>query len=152
MTAPKTPHRAPQSLQYGLASAAAPPFHEVPVRRGLFNYLALLSRERERAVGVENGEAVRRLDGEIREIITDKETVGSMLKYLFSSQERTYLKIDKLLRQLSELVEEQAILEGTIRWFSNSGKAPYSPVYPSGFVHGDLTNLREELLFNELLE
>jgi hypothetical protein len=152
MTVKKTPHRAPQSLQNGLASAATPPFHEVPVRRGPFNYLALLSRERERAVGVENGETVRRLDGEIREILTDKETVRSMLKYLFSSQERTNLKIDRLLRQLSELVEEQATLEGTIMWFYESGRVPYSPVYPPYFEHGYLTNLREELLTNELPE
>ncbi len=153
MTLLKTPHRAPQSLQNGLASAATPPFHKLPVRRGLFNYLALLSCERERAVGVENSKAVGRVDGEIREILTEQEeTVESMLKYLFSSQKRTKLKIDKLLRQLSELVEEQATLEGTIRWFYKSGRVPYSPVYPPNFEHGYLTNLREELLSGELPE
>ena len=84
MTVLKTPHRAPQSLQNRLASAATPPFHKVPVRRGLFNYLALLSWERERAVGVENSKAVDRVDGEIREILTEQEeTVESVLKYLF---------------------------------------------------------------------
>jgi hypothetical protein len=109
---------------------ATPPFHRVPVRRGPFNYLALLSCERERAVGVENGEAVVRLHGEIREILTNQVTVGSMAKYLLSSQERTQLKIDKLLRQLSELVEEQATLEGTIMWVRKLGRVPYSPLYP----------------------
>src|ERR671912_1150455 len=160
----QTPHRtsqgrtrtvSPPSRARGPGSApamATPPFHELPVRRHPFNYLALLSRERERAVGVENGEVVARLDGEMREILTDQETVGSMLKYLASSQERTYLKIDKLLRQLSELVEEQATLEGTIRWFYESGRVPYSPAYPLNFEHGDLTNLREVLLIDELLE
>ena len=152
MTVLKTPHRAPQSLQNGLASTATPPFHKVPVRRGPFNYLALLSCERERAVGVENGEAVGRVDGEIREILTDPETVRSMIKYLFSSQERRKLKIDKLLRQLSELVEEQATLQGTLLWFDERGRVPYSPLYPPNLELGDLTNLREQLLSNELPE
>ena len=131
---------------------ATPPFHKVPVRRGPFNYLALLSCERERAVGVGNGEAVGRLDGEIREILTNQVTSGSMAKYLLSSQERTKLKIDKLLRQLSELVEEQATLQGTIIWFYERGRVPYSPVYPPNLEHGDLTNLREKLLSNDLLD
>jgi hypothetical protein len=131
---------------------ATPPFHKVPVRRGPFNYLALLSCERERAVGVENGEAVRRLHGEIREILTNQVTVGSMLKYLISSQDRTQLKIDKLLLQLSELVEEQATLEGTIMWFYERGSVPYSPLYPPNLEEGDLTNLREKLLSNDLLD
>jgi hypothetical protein len=148
----KTPHRAPQSLQNGLASAATPPFHKLPVRRGPFNCLALLSCERERAVGVENGGAVGRLDGEIREILTNQVTVGSMAKYLLSSQERTKLKIDKLLRELSELVEEQATLEGTIMWFYERGSVPYSPLYPPNLEEGDLTNLREKLLSNDLLD
>jgi len=133
-------------------ATATPPFHKVPVRRGPFNYLALLTCERERAVGVENGEAVRRLYGEIREILINQVTVGSMLKYLFSSRERTQLKIDKLLRQLSELVEEQATLEGTIMWFRRLGRVPYSPLYPPNLEHGDLTYLREKLLSNELPE
>jgi hypothetical protein len=160
----QTPHRTSQgrtrtvstpSGARGPGSApamATPPFHKVPVRRGPFNYLALLSCERERAVRVENGEAVGRLDGEIREILTNQVTVGSMAKYLLSSQERTQLKIDKLLRQLSELVEEQATLEGTIMWFYERGSVPYSPLYPPNLEEGDLTNLREKLLSNELPE
>jgi hypothetical protein len=152
MSLPKTPHRAPQSLQNGLASAATPPFHKLPVRRGPFNCLALLCCERERAGGVENGEVVTRLDGEIREILTNQVTDKSMAKYLLSSQERTQLKIDKLLRQLSELVEEQATLEGTILWFRKLGRVPYSPLYPPNLEHGDLTYLREKLLSKELPE
>ncbi len=152
MSLPKTPHRAPQSLQNGLASSATPPFHKLPVRRGPFNCLALLSCERERAVGVENGEAVDLIDGEIREILTNQVTDGSMAKYLLSSQERTKLKIDKLLRQLSELVEEQATLQGTIKWFRKRGRVPYSPLYPPNLELGDLTYLREQLLSNELPE
>ena len=69
-----------------------------------------------------------------------------MAKYLLSSQESTQLKIDKLLRQLCELVEEQATLEGTIMWFYKSGRVPYRPVYPPDFEHGYLTHLREDLL------
>jgi hypothetical protein len=152
MTLLKTPHHAPQSLQNELASAATPPFHKVPVRRGPFNYLALLSCERERAVGVGNGEVVGLVDGEIREILTNQGTGGSMAKYLLSSQERTKLKIDKLLRQLSELVEEQATLQGTIMWFRKRGRVPYSPLYPPNLELVDLTYLRKQLLSNELPE
>jgi hypothetical protein len=43
MTLLKTPHRAPQSLHNGLASAATPPFHRLPVRRGPFNFSRVAS-------------------------------------------------------------------------------------------------------------
>jgi hypothetical protein len=100
----------------------------------------------ERAVGVENGEAVGLLDGEIREILTNQVTVGSMLKHLFSSQERTQLKIDKLLRQLSELVEEQATLQGTIMWFGELRRVPYKAAYHEDLEGGDLIKLREKAM------
>jgi hypothetical protein len=86
MTLLKTPHRAPQSLHNGLASAATPPFHKLPVRRGPFNCLALLSCERERAVGVENGEVVARLDREIREILTNQVYLPAMVEALLSGR------------------------------------------------------------------
>ena len=141
MSVLKTPHRAPQSLQNGLASAATPPFHKVPVRRGPFNYLALLSCERERAVGVENGEAVGRVDGEIREILSGQATIGAMVEPLLSGKERTQGKIDRLLRDPGGLIEELATLEGTVHWFAKLGRFPYKPLYPEGLQGGDLVNL-----------
>ena len=152
MTLLKTPHRAPQSLQNGLASAATPPFHKVPVRRGPFNYLALLSCERERAVGLENGEVVARLDGEIREILANQVTVDAMVEPLHSGKERTRGKIDRLLRDLGGLIEELATLEGTVHWFAKLGRSPYRPLYPEGLQGGDLVSLREKLLSNHLLD
>jgi hypothetical protein len=149
MTLLKTPHRAPQSLQNGLASAATPPFHRLPVRRGPFNCLALLSCERERAVGVENGAVVARLDGEIREILTNQVTVDAMVEPLLSGKERTQGKIDRLLRDLGGLIEELATLEGTVHWFAKLGRFPYKPLYPEGLQGGDLVNLREKLLSND---
>ena len=152
MTLQKTPHRAPQSLQNGLASAATPPFHKLPVRRDPFNCLALLSCERERAVRVENGEMVARLDGEIREILTNQVYLPAMVEPLLSGKERTQGKIDRLLRDLGGLIEELATLEGTVHWFAKLGRSPYKPIYPEGLQGGDLVNLREKLLSNDLLD
>jgi hypothetical protein len=131
---------------------ATPPFHKVPVRRGPFNYLALLSCERERAVGVENGEVVARLDGEIREILTNQVYLPAMVEPLLSGKERTQGKIDRVLRDLGGLIEELATLEGTVHWFAKLGRSPYKPIYPEGLQGGDLVNLREKLLSNDLLD
>ena len=130
---------------------ALPPhrFYRLPVRRGPFNCLALLSCERERAVGVENGEVVARLDGEIREILTNQVTVDAMVEPLLSGKERTQGKIDRLLRDLGGLIEELATLEGTVHWFAKLGRSPYKPLYPEGLQGGDLVNLREKLLSND---
>ena len=92
-------------------------FHRLPVRRGPFNCLALLSCERERTVGVENGEAVGRVDGEIREILSGQATIGAMVESLLSGKERTQGKIDRSLRDLGGLIEELATLVGTVHWF-----------------------------------
>jgi hypothetical protein len=152
MSLPKTPHRAPQSLQNGLASAATPPFHKLPVRRGPFNCLALLCCERERAGGVENGEVVTRLDGEIREILTNQVYLPAMVEALLSGEEKTQGKIDRVLRDLGGLIEELATLEGTLHWFRKRGRSPYKPIYPEGLQGRDLVNLREKLLSNDLLD
>jgi hypothetical protein len=111
------------------------------VRRGPFNCLALLSCERERAVGVENGE--------IREILANQVTVDTMVEPLLSGKERTQGKVDRLLRDLGGLIEELATLEGTVHWFRKRGRFPYKPLYPEGLQGGDLVNLREKLLSND---
>jgi hypothetical protein len=103
----------------------------------------------ERAVRIENGEVVARLDGEIREILTNQVTVDAMVEPLLSGKERTRGKIDRLLRDLGGLIEELATLEGTVHWFAKLGRSPYEPLYPEGLQGEDLVNLREKLLSND---
>jgi len=147
-----TPSGARKPVRESATVMATPPFHKLPVRRGPFNCLALLSCERERAVRVENGEVVARLDGEIREILTNQVYSPAMVEALVSVKERTQGKIDRVLRDLGGLIEELATLEGTVHWFAKFGRFPYKPIYPEGLQGGDLISLREKLLSNDLLD
>jgi len=92
---------------------------------------------------------VARLDGEIRQILTDQVTVDAMVEALLSGKERTQGKIDRLLRDLGGLIEELATLEGTVHWFAKLGRSPYKLLYPEGLQSGDLVTLREKLLSND---
>jgi hypothetical protein len=127
--------------------ATPPPFHKLPIRRVAFNHLALLSQERERAMlrGEIKGEAIGRIDMDIREVLRQT-SLGSMLKGLLSGQERTRVKIDRLLREVGDLVEELAALEGTVEWFSEWGRSPYAPIYPLNLGDKDLVKLREKVM------
>jgi hypothetical protein len=43
-------------------------------------------------------------------------------------------------------------MEGTVKWVSELGRSPYVPVHPPNLEEGDLTNLRERLMSDELPE
>jgi hypothetical protein len=127
-----------------------PPFHKLPTKTAPFSYLALLSQERERALGDVNGEAVGRIDSEILDVLNNQ-TLSGMAKILLTVEERTQLKIDKALCALSELVEEAAATRGTLHWLRERGKEPYTPAYPPQLEAGDLVGLRERIV-SELSE
>jgi hypothetical protein len=122
-----------------------PPFHKLPTKTAPFSYLGLLSQERERALGEVNGEAVGRIDSEILDVLNNQ-TLSGMAKILLTGEERTQVKIDKALCQLSELIEELAVTQGTLHWLSKRGKEPYGPAYPTNLGATDLIGLRERLV------
>ena len=122
-----------------------PPFHKLPTTTAPFSYLGLLSQERERALGEARGEAVGRIDSEILDVLNNQ-TLSGMAKILLTGEERTQVKIDKALCQLSELIEELAVTQGTLHWLSKRGKEPYSPAYPTNLGATDLIGLRERLV------
>ena len=135
------------------ASVATPPFHKIPIRRGHFNRLALLAQELEQAkLGEQKGEVIARLDGAIREVLSKPGKVGTSIIAIKAQQDRTRGKAEGLLREVAELIEELAVMEGTLEWVYELGRSPYSPVYPPNLEEGDLTNLRERLMSNELSE
>ena len=135
------------------ASVATPPFHKIPIRRGHFNRLALLAQELEQAkLGEQKGEMIARLDGAIREVLSKPGKVGTSIIAIKAQQDRTRGKAEGLLREVAELIEELAVMEGTLEWVYELGRSPYSPVYPPNLEEGDLTNLRERLMSNELPE
>jgi hypothetical protein len=128
-----------------------PPFHKVPVRRGHFNHLALLAQELEQAkLGEQKGEVIARIDGDVRKILSEPGKVGTTIVAIMAQQDRTRGKAERLLREIAELIEEVAVMEGTVEWLSELGRSPYAPIYPRGLAHGDLTNLRERLMSTEL--
>ena len=130
-----------------------PPCHKIPVRRGHFNHLALLAQELEQAkFGKQKGEVIARLDGAIREILSKPGKVGTTIIGIMAQQDRTRGKAERLLREVAELIEELAVMEGTVEWVSELGRSPYAPIYPGGLAHEDLNNLREMLMSDELPE
>jgi hypothetical protein len=130
-----------------------PPFHKVPVRRGHFNHLALLAQEREQAkLGEQKDEVIARIDGDIRKILSKPGKWGASIVAIMAQQDRTRGKAERLLREVAELIEELAVMEGTVEWVSELGRSPYAPIYPRGLAHGDLNNLREMLMSDELPE
>ena len=135
------------------ASVATPPFHRIPIRRGHFNHLALLAQELEQAkLGEQKGEVIARLDGAIRKVLSKPGKVGTTIIGIMAQQDRTRGKAERLLREVAELIEELAVMEGTVEWLADLGRVPYSPVYPPNLEEGDLTSLRERLLSNDLLD
>jgi hypothetical protein len=122
-----------------------PPFHKLPTKTAPFSYLGLLSQERERALGEVRGEAVGRIDSEILDVL-NSHTLSRMAKRLLTGEERTQVKIEKVLCSLSELIEELAVTQGTLHWLSKRGKEPYSPAYPPNLGATDLIGLRERLI------
>jgi hypothetical protein len=130
-----------------------PPFHKVPIRRGHFNHLALLAQELEQAkLGEQKGEVITRIYRDLREILSKPGKLGASITAIKAQQDRTRGKAERLLREVGELIEELAVMEGTLEWVSELGRSPYSPVYPPNLEEGDLTNLRERLMSNELSE
>jgi hypothetical protein len=59
----------------------------------------LLSQERERALGEVRGEAVGRIDCEILDVL-NSHTLSGLSKTLLTVEERTQLKVDKVLCSL----------------------------------------------------
>jgi hypothetical protein len=115
--------------------------------------LALLAQELEQAkLGEQKGEVIARLDGAIREVLSKPGKVGTSIIAINAQQDRTRGKAEGLLREVAELIEELAVTEGTLEWVSELGRSPYSLVYPPTPKTGDLTNLRERLMSNELPE
>jgi hypothetical protein len=128
-----------------------PPFHKVPVRRGHFNHLALLAQEREQAkLGEQNDEVIAQIDRGIGEVLSKPGKLGASITAIMAQQDRTRGKAERLLREFAELIEELGVMEGTLEWVSERGRAPYAPIYPRGLAHGALNNLRERLMSNEL--
>jgi hypothetical protein len=128
-----------------------PPFHRIPVRRGQFNHLALLAQELEQAkFGKQKCEVIARIDGDIRKSLSKPGKVGTTIIGIMALQDRTRGKAERLLREVAELIEEMAVMEGTVEWVSELGRSPYAPIYPRGLAHGDLNNLREMLMSDEL--
>jgi hypothetical protein len=95
---------------------------------------------------------IARLDGAIREVLSKPGKVGTSIIAIIAQQDRTRGKAEGLQREVAELIEELAVMEGTLEWVSELGRVPYSPLYPPNIEHGDLINLREKLLSNELPE
>jgi hypothetical protein len=127
-----------------------PPFHRIPVRRRHFNHLALLAQEREQAkLGEQKDEVIARIDGDILEILSKPGKWGASIVPIMAQQDRTRGKAERLLREVAELIEELAVMEGTLEWVSELGRAPYAPIYPRGLAHGDLNNLRGRLMRSE---
>jgi len=122
-----------------------PPFHKLPTKTAPFSYLGLLSQERERALGEVRGEAVGRIDSEILDVL-NSHTLSGLSKALLTVEERTQLKVDKVLCSLSELVEELAVTQGTLHWLSKRGREPYGPAYPANLGATDLIGLRDRLV------
>jgi hypothetical protein len=115
--------------------------------------LALLAQELEQAkLGEQKGEVIARLDGAIREVLSKPGKVGTSIIAIKAQQDRTRGKAEGLLHEVAELIEELATLEGTLHWFRKLGRSPYKPLYPEGLQGGDLVNLREKLLSNDLLD
>jgi hypothetical protein len=81
---------------------------------------------------------VARLDGEIRQILTNQVHIGAMVEALLSGKERTQGKIDRVLGDPGGLIEELATLEGTVHWFAKLGRSPYKLLYPEGLQGGTL--------------
>ena len=52
-------------------------------------------------------------------------------------------KVEKLLREVAELVEVLAVEEGTVEWLAELGRSPYVPVYPPNLGDRDLVKLRK---------
>ena len=130
-----------------------PPFNRIPIRRGHFNHLALLAQELEQAkIGEQKGEVIARIDGDLREILSKPGKVGTTIIAIMAQQDRTRGKAERLLREVAELIEELAVMEGTVEWLAELGRSPYVPIYPPNLEEGDLTNLRERLMSNELPE
>jgi hypothetical protein len=128
-----------------------PPFHKIPARRRhFFNHLALLAQEREQAkIGEQKGEVIARIDGDICKILSEPGKCGASIVAIMAQRDRTRGKVEKLLREVAELIEELAVMEGTLEWVSELGRSPYAPIYPCGLAHGDLNNLRERLMSSE---
>jgi hypothetical protein len=76
-----------------------PPFHKLPTKTAPFSYLGLLSQERERALGEVRGEAVGRIDSEILDVL-NSHTLSGLSMTLLTVEERTQLKVDKVLCSL----------------------------------------------------
>ncbi len=121
-----------------------PPFHRIPIRRGHWNYLALLSQERARA-GEEKGELIAPLDAEIWTVISETLNLGGTILQIFSQQDRHRAKIDRLLREVASLTEELAVMQGTVEWLGDLGRSPYKPLYPSGLKDAEIIKLKRKL-------
>jgi hypothetical protein len=135
------------------ASAVTPPFNRIPIRRGYFNHLALLAQELEQAkLGEQKGEVIARIHRDVGKILSKPGKVGTTIIAIKAQQDRTRAKAERLLREVAELIEEMAVMEWTLEWVYELGRSPYSPVYPPSLEEGDLTNLRERLMSNELPE
>jgi len=95
---------------------------------------------------------IARIDGDLREILSKPGKVGTTIIAIMAQQDRTRGKAERLLREVGELVEELAVMEGTLEWVYELGRSPYAPIYPPNLQPGDLTNLRGRLMSNELPE
>ena len=99
--------------------------------------MALLAQELEQAkLGEQKGEVIARLDGAIREVLSKPGKVGTSIIAIMAQQDRTRGKAEGLLREVAELIEELAVMEGTLEWVYKLGRSPYSPVYPPTSTKG----------------
>jgi hypothetical protein len=88
----------------------------------------------------------------VEQVLSKPGKVGASITAIIAEQDRTRGKAEGLLREVAELIEERALMEGTLEWLSELGRSPYSPLYPPNLEHGDLTNLRKRLMSNDLLD
>jgi hypothetical protein len=129
------------------ASVAIPPFHRIPIRRGYFNRMALLAQELEQAkLGEQKGEVIARIRGDLREILSKPGKLGGSITAIIAKQDRTRGKAEGLLREVAELIEELAVMEGTLEWVYELGSYPYAPIYPPNLGDRDLVKLREKVM------
>src|SRR3712207_6127650 len=129
-----------------------PPFHKIPVRRGHFNHLAYSPRsESKQSSGGQKGEVIARIHEDIREVLSKLGKLGASI----TARSQGAAGQDEggsreALREVAELVEVLAVEAGAVEWLAELGRSPYVPVYPPNLEEGDLINLREKLLRNEL--
>src|SRR5215207_9054647 len=123
----QTPHRTSQGMGHTMstpsgareparepASVATPPFHRIPIRRGHFNHLALLAQELEQAkLGEQKGEVIARIHRDLREILSKPGKLGASITAIKAQQDRTRGKAERLVREVAELIQELAVMEGT---------------------------------------